>query len=291
LEIPIHYNVNHLQPIVLQSVRYPTMKKPSPTPYVELNGVLHELVSRIKAILGSDFVGAYLQGSFALGDFDQHSDVDFIIITEAELTPEQVAALQAMHPRIYALPSAWAQHLEGSYFPRRIFKDYSYRGGSVWYLDHGSTALIQSNHCNTIVVRWTLREHGVTLAGPPPNTLVDPIPARMLRQEISAVITDWGQEILDDPDRYRNHFYQGFIVLSYCRMLHSLHTGDLGSKRSGAEWAKDNLDPSWSGLIDRAWNARPDPATSSRRSPDPVDYDDTLRFVRYCIAKSRGLSP
>lgn len=50
------------------------------TPYPELNQVLDELVSRIEQILGSSFVGAYLQGSFAVGDFDRHSDVDFIVV-------------------------------------------------------------------------------------------------------------------------------------------------------------------------------------------------------------------
>jgi predicted nucleotidyltransferase len=67
--------------------------------------------------LGADFVGAYLQGSFALGDFDRHSDVDFIVVVEDNLTPTQVGALQVMHDKVYVLDSEWAKHLEGSYFP------------------------------------------------------------------------------------------------------------------------------------------------------------------------------
>ena len=43
----------------------------APTPYPELNQVLAELVSGIQRILEHDFIGAYLQGSFALGDFDR----------------------------------------------------------------------------------------------------------------------------------------------------------------------------------------------------------------------------
>jgi hypothetical protein len=265
------------------------MNETSPTPYPELNAVLRELVSSIQAILGDNFAGAYLQGSFAVGDFDQHSDVDFIIVTQAELSSDQVDALQDMHARLYHLPVPWAQHLEGSYFPRAVLKDYQQRGGEVWYVDHGATVMIRHNHCNTIVVRWTVREKGVILAGPPPKTLVDPIPVEMLRQEIRDVITGWGREILADPDHYRNHFYQAFIVHSYCRMLHSLHVGDLHSKRAGTEWAKANLDPSWSDLIDRSWAGRPDPAASVRRPPDPEEFARTLEFVQYGIAKSREL--
>src|SRR3989442_1294010 len=68
-----------------------------PTPYPELNGVLRDLVNSMREALGPDFVGAYLQGSFAVGDFDEHSDCDFIVATEGELTDDQVNALQMMH--------------------------------------------------------------------------------------------------------------------------------------------------------------------------------------------------
>lgn len=260
----------------------------SPTPFHDLNAVLQELVNSMRAALEDNFIGAYLQGSFATGGYDQHSDVDFIAITEQELSEDQVAALLNMHPRVHALPSPWAQHLEGSYFTRKMFMDYRYRGQKVWYLDNGATQMIRSHHCNTIVVRWTVQKYGVRLAGPAAHELVEPIPVAMLRQEIREVMVNWGQEIFDDPDFYRNSFYQGFIVLSYCRMLHSLAAGDLYSKRAGAEWAKTNLDAGWRSLIDRAWDTRPDPAASVRRPPDPQDFTDTLRFVRYCMSKSQA---
>ncbi len=257
-----------------------------PTPYPALNTVLHEMVSSIQAILGADFVGAYLQGSFAVGDFDQHSDVDFIVAARQELSAGQVEALQAMHPRIHDLPIPWAQHLEGSYFPVDVLRDAARAGEPLWYLDHGSRSLIQDKHCNTLVVRWTLRKHGVTLAGPPLETLVDPIPVEALRREILADIHDWGREILDNADHFNNRFYQGFIVLSYCRMLHDLIAGDVSSKRTSAAWAKATLDPAWHGLIDRTWACRPDPATSVRTRPDPADFQATLRFIEVIIEAS-----
>jgi predicted nucleotidyltransferase len=263
------------------------MDNAQPTPYPELDAVLQELVSSIQDILRDNFVGAYLQGSFAIGDFDQHSDADFIIVTHEDLNDEQVAALQRMHERIYHLPVSWAQHLEGSYFPKELLKDYTQRGGEVWYVDHGATVIIRHKHCNTLVVRWTLREKGVTLHGPPPVTLVDPIPVELLRKEILEVITDWGQEILSDPERFNNRFYQAFILHSYCRMLHSLHVGNPDSKRAGTQWAKANLDPSWSDLIDRSWAGRPNPAVSVRQPADPHDYARTLEFVRYVMEKSK----
>jgi hypothetical protein len=263
----------------------------APTPYPELNQVLGELVSRMGQILGDDFVGAYLQGSFAVGDFDQHSDVDYVVVVEDELTSDQVEALQVMHGQVYALDPEWAKHLEGSYFPRAILRDHAEWGRDLWYLDHGARSLIRSDHCNTALVRWVVREKGVTLAGPPPKTLVDPLPEDMLRSEMFGTLTRWGRQILDDPAPYNNRFYQGFIVLNYCRMLHDLHRGYPGSKREGAEWAKSNLDPSWSGLIDRAWDCRPDPARQVRQPADPGDFERTLRFVEYVMDESRAYAP
>jgi len=86
-----------------------------PTSDPDLNAVLEELVTRVRTILGPNFVGAYLQGSFALGDWDSHSDVDFLVIIDPPLSDAEPAALQEMHGRIYDRPSPWAQHLEGSY--------------------------------------------------------------------------------------------------------------------------------------------------------------------------------
>jgi predicted nucleotidyltransferase len=256
------------------------------TPYPELNTVLQELADSVQRVLQGNFVAACLQGSFAVGDFDRHSDVDFVIVIERELSESNCRSLQSMHERIYDLDSEWAKHLEGSYIPKSVLQDYGQHGGEVWYLDHGSRVLERSDHDNTVVVRWILREKGVALAGPDPATLVAPIPVEALRQEILAVINDWGKEILAEPERINNRFYQTFAVLSYCRMLHDLHAGTVGSKRAGAAWAKDNLDLAWSELIDRAWDGRPNPALSVRQPADPADLDRTLAFIKEVMRAS-----
>ena len=254
------------------------------TPYPDLNAVLNELTESVQAILGPDLVGVYLQGSFAGGDFDAHSDVDYIIVIQQELTEDQVAALQSMHARIYDLDCAWAQHLEGSYFPKETLRLPPQPGETLWYLDNGARQLVRSVHCNTLVVRWQLRQHGIALFGPPPSALLDPIPSTALRREILEVIHDWGGSILANPEHFNNRFYQGFIALSFCRMLHSLHTATIESKRRGAEWAKANLDPAWRDLIDRTWATRPVPEVSVRTPADPADFQRTLEFVR-CVMR------
>src|SRR5712692_4425662 len=161
-----------------------------PTPYPELDSVLEELVASVRVALGEAFVGAYLQGSFAVGDFDRHSDVDFVIAVAQDLSDDEVNVLQGIHGRIFNLPSEWAQHLEGSYFPAGILRDHDQPAKQLWYLDHGSQSLVRSDHCNTLVVRSVVREHGVTLAGPSPAALVRPVPVARLEAGGSRVGKD-----------------------------------------------------------------------------------------------------
>lgn len=258
----------------------------SPTPYAELNTVLKSFVEGVQRTLEDHFVGAYLQGSFAVGGFDEHSDVDFVIVMEGYLSSDEVAALQVLHGRTFDQDIIWAKHLEGSYFPGTILRQHIDCSQELWYLDNGSRSLIQSTHCNTALVRWVVREMGLTLAGPSPSSLIDPIPVGVLRQEIIGVIQEWGAEILAEPERYANHFYQLYLLQNFSRMLHDFVRGYPGSKMAGTEWAKANLDPQWREILDRSWARRGNGAVTVRQPADPDDYAATLKFVRYIMNRA-----
>lgn len=262
----------------------------SPTPFPVLNAVLVGFRLRVQRALDQNLIGVYLQGSAAVGGFDEHSDVDFIVVTTGDLSASHLGELQSAHHDIYGLESEWARHLEGSYFPAEVIRDHAKHGSELWYLDHGANHLVRSDHCNTVLVRWILRERGVVLTGPEPSTLVDPITTLVLRQDILRTINTWGADILAHPEQYRNHFYQTYIVLNLCRMLHDLRRGSAGSKRDGAEWAKNHLEEKWSGLIDRAWDGRPDPAASVRRPANPDDFRLTLELVQVIIDAANGFA-
>ncbi|MDB5499779.1 MAG: hypothetical protein JWP28_3810 [Phenylobacterium sp.] len=106
----------------------PTPKDPGlnpvqPTPYADLNAVLAHLVEGARGLLGDNFVGAYLQGSFAVGDFTEFSDCDFIIVTARDITRDELPPFQALHAAIHQMPYAyWRTGLEGSYAPASILR-------------------------------------------------------------------------------------------------------------------------------------------------------------------------
>jgi len=255
-----------------------------PTPYLELNAILAQLLHQTQRILLENFVGLYLTGSFARGGFDRDSDVDFLTVTHADPTPEQEAALQAMHGQIYDSETPWAKHLEGSYIPASLLERPDPNHTELLFLNNTARELVRSDHSNTLVVRWTMREHGVVLAGPPdPKTLVMPVVPDELRQEVARVMERWAAEMDAEPEVLENRWYQPYAVVTYCRMLYTVQSGTIISKLGAVCWGKEELDSRWTGLIERAWLERPDPSLKSKQQADPAEARETLEFVRYAL--------
>lgn len=188
-----------------------------------------------------------------------------------------------MHDQNYQLESPWAQHLEGSYFPIDILRCSEQCTSPLLYLDNYSRELIWSTHDNTRVVRWVLRECGVTLAGPVPAALLDPLPVSELHAEVLETMREWAGEILAGKYPIDNRWAQPFAVLSYCRMLHILACGRVESKLAGVRWAIGALDPGWVDLIQGAWKERPDPTWKCRQPADALDIQRTQAFIRYAL--------
>ncbi len=259
-----------------------------PTPVMELNKILASLVSESRLVLRENFLAAYLLGSFAVGDWDKDSDVDFMVVTEHDLSLEDVIVLEAMHTCIFATDSYWAKHLEGTYFPREWLKRLDDSLGQPYYLDNGSRELVRSKHDNELVVRWVARERGITLAGPSPSEFIDPMPASELCKEVLATMHTWAGEIKNGSYSIDSRWAQPFTVLSYCRMLHTLSVGRVESKPAGARWALAELDSRcWAGLIQRALDERPDQYLKCLQVADPMDVHSTLEFINYTLALSK----
>ena len=189
------------------------MLNSTPTIYPDLNTVLCELVTTTQAILGENFCGAYLQGSFAVGDADIYSDVDFVVVTHSEISDDYLAALGAMHARFPTQGVDWAKHLEGSYIPKGALRRPDPSRTPFLYVDNGSPYLEWSNHDNTAVVRWALREYGIVLAGPELASLVDVVTEDELRSEMRRTMRERAQDLrayAGSPDStwLQQHFAQ-----------------------------------------------------------------------------------
>jgi predicted nucleotidyltransferase len=259
------------------------------TGFPDLDELLEELAARMQSTLGRELVGLYLQGSFALGDADEHSDVDWIAVTDGDLTADQIAALQTMHAELYARDTPWAQHLEGSYFPKGRLRRIEASPAELWFLDNGSCQLALDAHCNTPVVRWTLREHGITLVGPDPKELIDPVSGDDLRAYARWALAEWVEwaKSLESMSRRA----QNLLVVSFCRILQTLETGEVTSKREAGAWALESLPAQWSGLITEALDDRPDPWTKVHQPATANALERTLTFAAYALSRRRPSRP
>lgn len=257
-----------------------------PTQFPELNVLLAELVSRAARILGGSFVGAYLQGSFAVGDADLHSDCDFLIPVSAAVTPAQEAALRELHDEIPTRSGHWTHHLEGSYPPVDELRSLAGLGKEWLYIDHGWREMQWSTHCNTEVVRWSLRERGVTLSGPHPRSLVDEVPAPALRARMLVAVETFLPELMTWIS-FDIAWAQRYAVTTLCRILYTLETATVASKKASLVWASERLDRRWTPLIAQVLEDR-DLGWAPGESPRPGSVASTLAFAEY--AKSYALA-
>lgn len=241
----------------------------------ELRELLERLVAGVRDVLGDRFVGAYLQGSFALGEADEWSDVDFVVVTTEMVEP---ALVQSLHEELYAEPTPWAQHLEGSYIPAALLRRVDPARTPVPFLDNGATKLVWDPHCNTAVVRTILRDHGIVLAGPDPKELVDPVAPEDLRREARTALADYVDWALEPEEM--TAWKQTYLVYTFCRILRTIEHGDVLSKRASCEWALRALDERWHALVERAVSDRPEPWRKVHERADPALERETRAFAQ-----------
>ena len=261
-------------------------------PYPELRQVLDTFVDEISAELRENLAGIYLIGSIASGDFDLDSDVDFLVVTKSELTEAHMKSLQDIQIKIHDIDCYPAKHLEGSYISVSDLNNWSTVGEKkLYYFDNGSTTYEESTHDNQWHVRWILRERGITLVGPDPKTILKSVPVEEMRNEIKTTMLQVMKLFKDEIDGpfsfWNSRFGQSFAVLTCCRMLHTLHTGTVHSKKAGAKWAKEFVDPRWIQLIDQAWHEREGVRFGikiGQRAESSLLYE-TLEFMKNAIAQ------
>jgi hypothetical protein len=251
---------------------------PQPTPYQDVNVFVDLLQANMRAILGDQFVGLYLGGSLALGDFNpQRSDIDFVAITAEQLPPVMVVALELMHARLWAAEIKWGRKLDGSYVPQQVFRH--------WIPDHAPCPFVEAdafcvtNQGSAVIQRHILREHGVVVVGPKPQTMLDPVVAGELRLPLRDMLEQWWRPLLHDPTWLQQSHKQPFAILTMCRMLYTLEHGVIVSKPVATRWCQRGIAAQWAELLD--W------ALTWPHITEPDYLAATLNFIAYTLDRCR----
>lgn len=254
-----------------------------PTSYPEINTVLDQLLAGVQATLQEQFVGLYLYGSLATGDFDpQTSDIDFLVVTTNLLSIETFLDLTELHQKLLESGLKWAAKLEGSYLPQDHLQRYSPPTPLYPTLNEGSFYLARHGY-DWVLQRHILREHGVVVHGPSIRLWIDPISPNELRRAVADLLQDWWLAMYQRQIIFQEIGYRVYAVLSMCRALYTLEYGLIASKPTSAHWAQTVVGEKWADLIAQALQWRTGMAFDG--------LAETLGLIGYTLDKSYALFP
>lgn len=264
----------------MNEVRYSV----EPEHYDEVNRVLNLLLSKHKELLGERLVGMYIFGSLVTGDFDYDiSDLDMVAVTSEDISEKDLEKLKKIHEDIANENKNWTDRIEVGYISKEKLRRYdpNYRQALI---SPGEPLHLRTVGKDWIINRHVLREKGIALYGPSPETLIAPITKEEFKQAIRELTQEWN-EWITHLDKMRPRKYQAYSILTMCRNLYAFRNGEVLSKTEAAEWAKKEL-PEWSLLIDNAIQWRKDWRN------EQVDHDstipETMRFLHFVIDEITG---
>jgi hypothetical protein len=251
----------------------------------EVEQLLTTLLAEIHARLTSNLVGLYLRGSLVMGDFrPESSDIDLLAVTERLVSAEEFAALVEMHNHLGQPGHPFANRVEIAYIDRVALRRFQ-PGYRFPTLGQGETLGWAEHHTNWILERWMVREHGIALFGPPPTTLIDPVPRAELSSAVRERLQDWAEwaSDLNDPEWHGPRSHKAYVVETMCRALYTLAQGEIGSKPQSVAWARQSLPEPWRILVEQSQSWRLDKTV-----------DDTLivpvsDFVRWTAENATSL--
>ncbi|HSJ89670.1 MAG TPA: aminoglycoside adenylyltransferase domain-containing protein, partial [Anaerolineales bacterium] len=170
---------------------------------------------------------------------------------------------------------------EVSYIPKDALRRFDPTNNKHPHLGRGTDEKLQiiAQGSDWVIERHITRERGITVIGPDPKTLIDPVSPNDLRNAVAEGMPIWLNPIIENPVKMSTRSYQSFVVLSLCRMLYTLLYGEIISKSMAAEWALENLPSKWKPLIERAWVGR----QNSNLDAQPEDIIGTVDMMRFTL--------
>lgn len=232
----------------------------------DARALLQRLVRGQRDVLGDSLVGSYVFGSAVTGDYEPGiSDVDTVAVLRADPTDDQLERLASLHRALIDETPEWDDRVEAVYLSTNALATFRSRSPAARISPGEPFRPIEVDE-RWLIDWYQLREVGVTLHGPPAATLVPPIGHGDHAEAVRRHLLDpgWLDGATTPGDR-------AYAILTMCRGLRTVTTGDHVSKREGARWASEAL-PEHADLIHDAlaWRsgspgARPPDEAATRR--------------------------
>lgn len=246
------------------------------TPYDDVNEIIGELLDGISGILGEALVGLYLSGSLTYDGYTEGvSDIDLLAALTRDLSEREIPLLETMHAAIVERHPEWDDRVEVIYLSTEALRTYKTQRSPIAVISPGEPLHFREEEAgDDWLMNWYLiLEHGQTIAGPPPDTFIEPASIDEFLQAIREHARDWGLWI-DHLDTAKSRAY---AVLTMCRTLYSDRNRAHVSKQTAATWVADQL-PEYRDLINDALALRVTEQSAAEAS-GRVSPEETKRFV------------
>lgn len=234
--------------------------------------VLDRLAADVRRDLGPVLIGLYVYGSLLTDDFDpRRSDVDVLALLSRDLTDEELERLRASHAALVRDHPAWNDRVEVEYVSTAALAEYRDRPRRMGRISPGEPLHFVEANAH-YVLNWYLARRGAVLFGPSPEEVLPDITAREFVQVVVAHARAWPLWVED----MRSAGAQAYAVLSLCRALYAVRTGEQPSKKR-AGLAVRAWHSEWASLIDWALAVR---------YGEAADASDRLRDVREFVRQA-----
>ncbi len=245
-----------------------------------VNKIIEKLMSGHKDIFGDRFVGFYLYGSLVWGDFDiDTSDIDTLCVIATEVMPKELEKLRTMHEEIVCENPQWRNRIEVHYAPIDGLKNFRTTIFKMGNISPGEPLHIIDSGMDWIDEWYCVQEYADTLYGIDKKEIIPHIE----KQEFIQTITMYAQSFRERIRTCKDSCYsQAYVILTLCRALYTVKTGEQISKPAAARWAMDFL-PEYGELIGDAiiWRKERD---MSSRNPHET-YIHAEKFVDDVLEK------
>jgi hypothetical protein len=251
----------------------PAKPEPNASPIV---GVVRDAI--VDAI-GPSLIGLYVYGSFVTGDFEPHaSDIDLIAVVRDPPDGALVRRLDKMHEELVRAEPEWRDRSEVDYVSAAGLARCRTHPTTIVRIGPGEPLHLIEAGRDFLLDWFPARRDGISLEGPPLDSIVPPIPEREYLDEVRTYLAGFRNRFDDDATAGS----QAYAILTMCRGVAALRFGERLSKREAGARIRREF-PRWSDLIDRAirWRDR-------QWSTDQPDGAATVRETRAFIEDMDG---
>ncbi len=238
-------------------------------------------VSSWRSALGRNLAGVYVQGSLSTGAFNPRtSDIDVIATTRTLTDEPAILRLLEVHRAMQGWgDDRWAESLDAVFVPARTLAMPEVPPMPVLQLHPEEGFKVERLGPDFLIQKRILRQHGITLFGPRIAKIVAPVTIGELREAQIGTLRVWWEPQLEFPGQFLKRSYQAYAVLTMCRALCLLATGEVVTKPEAASWAlRGPYLEAWRPLI-RSAIAYPGGAQPDQRVA-------TLDFIRFTLEEA-----